>query len=479
MNQKQTNQIYTIQSAIENNLISPYDAIILVKSSGVLSDLEKDPLVWGKFFFPDKFTLPFCYELHSYFVEIKDYPLTDTLAPRGYAKTTIKCFLLPIYMALTSPDRYRHYLNIQATSSKAVAVNIAIKEEIENNELIRLFYGNQIGDKWTEKQFVLRNGVVFTAVGAGDSVRGIQYKNTRPDYCVIDDLYDDDDAYNPMRIEKKNSWFWSSIYKAMAKTTKDKKVCIHIQGTAIHTKDLMHELSQRDKWVFKKFQAIKSEDKKIVLWPEAETYEKLMEDKIQMGSYTFNREMMNDVNDDENATIKRQWIKRYRHIPPKFTRTCISVDAAFKDEKSSDYVVLQAWGVYEENFYLIDQIRGKLSFTNTVSELTIFMNFYDYISAKLIEEKANGAAIIDVLKDKVSGIIPINPKSSKNARLESVSPLFEAGNVYIPHSEDCPWVDDFIEEVVSFPFSNHDDQVDAMTQALTYLRSKKITKIVL
>ena len=52
------------------------------------------------------------------------------------------------------------------------------------------------------------------------------------------------------------------------------------------------------------------------------------------------------------------------------------------------------------------------------------------------------------------------------ARAAAVSPLIEAGNIYLPHPLYAPWVNDFIEECAAFPNGAHDDQVDAMTQAL-------------
>jgi predicted phage terminase large subunit-like protein len=48
----------------------------------------------------------------------------------------------------------------------------------------------------------------------------------------------------------------------------------------------------------------------------------------------------------------------------------------------------------------------------------------------------------------------------------ALSPLIEAGNVYLPHPQFAPWVSDLIEECAAFPNGAHDDQVDAMTQAL-------------
>jgi predicted phage terminase large subunit-like protein len=86
--------------------------------------------------------------------------------------------------------------------------------------------------------------------------------------------------------------------------------------------------------------------------------------------------------------------------------------------------------------------------------------------AKLIEDKANGSAVIQMLSRELPGILPVNPEGGKVARAAAVSPLIEAGNIYLPHPDYAPWVNDFIEECAAFPNGAHDDQVDAMTQAL-------------
>jgi predicted phage terminase large subunit-like protein len=92
-------------------------------------------------------------------------------------------------------------------------------------------------------------------------------------------------------------------------------------------------------------------------------------------------------------------------------------------------------------------------------------------SAKLIEDKANGPAVIQELRHDVSGLIEVNPEGGKIARAHAVSPQVESGNTYLPHPAIAPWVEEFIEEVAAFPNSRHDDQVDAMTQALNRLRA--------
>ena len=153
---------------------------------------EGDVLGWGKAIFQKKFSLPFCHELHDYLVETMLEEFTNTEAPRNHAKTTIRCFLIPIYLALERPDLFKHYLNVQATGKKAIAVNLAIRNEIEKNLAVRTMYGDLTSsEKWLDSQFVLANGIVFTAISAGQSIRGLNYNNIRPDFINVDDLYDD------------------------------------------------------------------------------------------------------------------------------------------------------------------------------------------------------------------------------------------------------------------------------------------------
>ena len=93
-------------------------------------------------------------------------------------------------------------------------------------------------------------------------------------------------------------------------------------------------------------------------------------------------------------------------------------------------------------------------------------------SIVLIEDKANGPAVIQMLRAEIPGILPINPEGGKESRLRAVSPLFEAGNVYLPDPSIAPWVEDVIAELTVFPNGAHDDDVDAASQALNWLRAR-------
>jgi predicted phage terminase large subunit-like protein len=90
--------------------------------------------------------------------------------------------------------------------------------------------------------------------------------------------------------------------------------------------------------------------------------------------------------------------------------------------------------------------------------------------AVLVEDKANGPAVIDTLKDKVSGLIAIEPRGSKFARASATSPQIEAGEIYLPHPDEEPWVEAFISEWCAVPNNAFWDQVDQSSQAMDYFQ---------
>ena len=112
------------------------------------------------------------------------------------------------------------------------------------------------------------------------------------------------------------------------------------------------------------------------------------------------------------------------------------------------------------------QIRDRMDCPTTVRAVRRLSAKWPQCLAKLIEDKANGTAVTQMLAHEIPGILPVTPEGGKVAWAAAVSPLIEAGNFYLPHPQLCPWVNDFIEECAAFPNGAHDDQVDAMTQAL-------------
>lgn len=158
---------------------------------------------------------------------------------------------------------------------------------------------------------------------------------------------------------------------------------------------------------------------------------------------------------------------------PGVDKALLSVDCAFKDKQTSDYVTIGVWGKWGAEAYLIYQVWARLSFTDTCSALVRVANLFPDCYSKLVEDKANGTAVIDSLKKTVPGLVPIEPVQHKRARAEAVSPFIKAGNVYLPTQQlasmapEISWdVEALITEATSFPNGAHDDQVDQVSQAL-------------
>lgn len=153
-----------------------------------------------------------------------------------------------------------------------------------------------------------------------------------------------------------------------------------------------------------------------------------------------------------------------------------SWDCAFKGTDTSDFVVGQRWLRRGQYRYLIDQRRGRWTFTQTLDQIEGFSTggaFGDRVHRILVEDKANGTAVMDVMRDRLTGLTPISPKDGKEVRARAVTPEVESGHVLLPYPGDPgnEWVSDLLSEARNFPNTAHDDQVDALTQALNYLRN--------
>ena len=165
-------------------------------------------------------------------------------------------------------------------------------------------------------------------------------------------------------------------------------------------------------------------------------------------------------------------------IPAQFDQILQSWDMAYKGLATSDYVVGQVWGAYRADRYLLDQVRGRGDMPATKAAVQELSRRWPKAGTKLVEDKANGPAVIQELGHDVPGLIAVNPEGGKMARAQAISPQVESGNVYLPHPALLSWVDELIEEAAAFPHGRNDDQVDAMTQALNRLRSASASYVV-
>lgn len=202
--------------------------------------------------------------------------------------------------------------------------------------------------------------------------------------------------------------------------------------------------------------------------------------KVQSGSRDWAALYQGKPSPIDGDILKRGWWKYY-DLPLYVKRndgSCMvtqfddliqSWDLTFKDTKSSDFVVGQVWMRRGANAYLLDQVRGRMSFVDSCAALRELTAKWPQAILKIVEDKANGPAVMSALANTVNGIIPEEPQGSKEARAYAISPLVEAGNVWLPAPELAAFTGGLVEEAATFPNSSNDDQVDALTQALNRL----------
>ena len=170
---------------------------------------------------------------------------------------------------------------------------------------------------------------------------------------------------------------------------------------------------------------------------------------------------------EEGSLVRRGW---WRFYDPgrmsAFGTQIISVDAAFKGGESNDYVAITVWGKRGNDYYCRHCLNRHLDFPGTVAAIRAVKQRYPEAQGVLIEDKANGPAIIQTLQREMF-CIPVSPKGGKEARVNAVSAAIESGHVFLPEGEG--WVADFVDQFAAFPAGKHDDMVDSATQALSHL----------
>lgn len=149
-----------------------------------------------------------------------------------------------------------------------------------------------------------------------------------------------------------------------------------------------------------------------------------------------------------------------------------SWDCTFKDTNKSNFVVGQVWGKRGGQFYLLDQVRDRMDINATIAAIRALSAKYPNSTAKLIEDKANGPAVISMLEREIPGLIAIEPEGGKLVRAVAIAPFVEAGNVFLPDPSIANWVSDFVTEFSTFPNGSNDDMVDSASQSLNWLASK-------
>lgn len=416
------------------------------------------------------FSVTLCAELDQFLLDMiaGKRPVLVIGAPPQHGKSTIVSRFLPAYAFGRWPDL--QIAGLSYAMSLASDMNRDVQRIMLSDEYKVLFPDSALNQKRlvTVDTVPKRNSEEFEIVGKKGAYRGQgvggPLTGKRVDLGIIDDpIKNAKEALSP--AIKKSIWDW---YTSTFLTRLSKNGGQIIMATRWATDDLSGRVLEAKKSAKNiVYKAIDDDGNALI--PELHPIEKLFETKAMLGSHFWTAMYQQEPKPMGGQIFKDFGIRKYQphELPAKFDRMIQSWDMAFKASDSSDYVVGQVWGKVGANFYLLHQIRDRLTFTQSLESVKVLRELYPEARTILIEDKANGPAIIDALKKQVSGILPVTPDGSKEARAMAMTGEWEAGNIYLP--ADAVWVSDFIDRVTTFPAASHDDEVDAMTQAVRYL----------
>ena len=328
--------------------------------------------------------------------------------------------------------------------------------------------------KNTETETVTTKGGCRYSTSVGGTLTG-----RGGNLVIIDDPIKADDGMSDGERQRVIQWFRRSVYTRLD-NKKDNVIIVVMQR--IHVEDLAGYLEAQGGWTVLKLPAIAPEDAAIqisdhefherkegeLLHPAREDEQALEETKKTLGSHNFQAQYQQDPVPPGGYMIRRPWFKRYTKRPARerFTFTVQSWDTAMETGDHCSYSVCTTWGVLENRYYLLDVFRDRLGFPDLVSLAVRLARVWD-ASPILIEQAALGNGLIQTLRQETRlNVLAVPPKYDKETRVAQVTPLIEAGRIFLP--EEAPWLAEFEKEILTFPHGKYDDQVDSLTHFLRW-----------
>lgn len=212
-----------------------------------------------------------------------------------------------------------------------------------------------------------------------------------------------------------------------------------------------------------------------LLWAARLPQSFLDSQRVGMGSWAFNGQYQQRPAPLDGGIIKRQWVRFYRQLPEKFEFMVQSWDCTFSGGHDNDFVAGQVWARSAGKYFMLPyRTYERLDFGPTMAAIKSCHAKFPQAHAVLIEDKANGPAIISELQKEIPGVVAVNPEGGKLARAQATAPLWEAGSIELPDPQvfGITWMEDYLHNMCAFPKAAHDDDVDATSQALIYMRSR-------
>jgi|GEM_PF-165443 len=410
---------------------------------------------------------------------------------------------LPAYLLGLNPNA--QIISTSYASDLASRINRDVQRIIDNDRYRELFPQSSLNTRNVSsdaKGSYLRNSEIFEIVrhtgsyrsaGVGGGINGMGFgaltKEVGMGFIsglgVVDDPFKNRKEAESLTV-RDSVWEW---YTSTFRSRAEGDAAILIVATRWNADDLIGRLLKQsrenpkaDQWKVVNFAAIRGADEQPddprkegePLWYFKHSLDELITLRASVGEYDWASLYQQSPSIEGGNLFNVDWWT-YWYAMPKFDRVLISLNAKFKEVSSASFVTLQAWGKAGSNYYLIDQLRDRLSYLDAkdaISGMVDRLNAQGIVANELlIEDKKNGKAIIESLAaDCPVTVTATNFNGDTEAgRAQAVTSFFKTRSVFLPTSSNALWVDGLLSELTDFPNGESDDQTGALTQALIYM----------
>jgi len=388
--------------------------------------------------------------------------------PPRHTKSEFASYLLPSWMVGRNPKL--KIIQVTHTGELAIRFGRKAKHLIDSEEYHKIFHTRLQEDSKAAGRWETAQGGEYFAAGVGGAITG-----RGADLLIIDDPHSELEAINLSAFEKAYEWYTSGPRQRLQPGASI--VCVM---TRWNVKDLTGMLMQAqkeakaDQWELVEFPAVMPSGKPV--WPEYWNIKELETVKASVSLGKWNAQWMQNPTSEEGAIIKREWWKKwkYDHMP-KLEHIIQSYDTAFMKKETADFSAITTWGVFRENedkppnLILVDSFKGRLEFPELRRKALEAYKYWEPETV-LIEAKASGLPLTYELRNMGIPVVNFTPSkgNDKHARVNAVAPLFESGTIWAPTQKE--FAQEVMEECAAFPYGDHDDLVDSMTQAVMRFR---------
>ena len=425
-------------------------------------------------------------DLHKSIISnISSNKSTLDLAPRGFGKSTVGDVDYCITRILRDPN-IRIMIGSK-TQTQAQAFLKEIRTHFEQNEdLLRIFgdWKTSKDNVWSDREFtvnkrtIIKKEATVTALGASGAVISKHF-----DIIIGDDLVGLENARTERQRANLKEWFYSSLFPTLEPDGE-----IHILGTRYNPLDLYEDLIKSKDYVVNTQRAIRVVNgKKVSLWEDKFSLERLEAILKQSGKIIFNMQYQNDTELAKGRIFKAKYFKYYEEYKLDYdfqtakiriknaegvdvwkkVRVYMGADLAISEEENSknDYFVLMMIGVDEDrNVYVLEYVKERLTFNSQLNTTISYgRDKYPMVERIGVETNQYQKALAQELRRlSLLPVININTSKDKVTRAMRRSANFENGKVFFREG-----MDELEECLLLFPEVDHDDLFDALDHAMT------------